>query len=67
MDELDPIRELVVQALAELEQALVDGLPARAPSAKGQEIKVGWAALRARIESATRKVEHAEVRLSEIS
>jgi|TARA_Y100001947_G_scaffold154239_1_gene158149 hypothetical protein len=53
--------------MVELEQALIDGLPARAPSAKGQEIKVGWAALRARIESATRKVEHAEVRLSEIS
>ena len=27
MDELDPIRELVVEAIAELERALDDGLP----------------------------------------
>ena len=31
MDELDPIRELVVEAIAELERALDDGLPAQAP------------------------------------
>ncbi|HIK64591.1 MAG TPA: hypothetical protein EYG02_06120 [Henriciella marina] len=41
MDELDPIRELVVEAMAELEQALVDGLPAQAPSSGEQDIKRG--------------------------
>lgn len=67
MDELDPIRELVVEAMAELEQALVDGLSAQAPRSGKQDIKLGLAALKRRIEVASRKVEEAERRLSDVS
>jgi hypothetical protein len=67
MDELDPIRELVVEAMAELEQALVDGLSAQAPRSGTQGIKLGLAALKRRIEVASRKVEEAERRLSDVS
>ncbi|WP_018147819.1 hypothetical protein [Henriciella marina] len=67
MDELDPIRELVVEAMAELERALNDGLPAQAPRSGTQEIKLGLAALKQRIEVASRKVEETERRLSDVS
>ena len=60
MDELDPIRELVVEAMAELEQALIDGLPAQAPKSGRLEIKRGLAALKDRIENAARRLEVAE-------
>ncbi|MEQ8558114.1 MAG: hypothetical protein RIB03_07320, partial [Henriciella sp.] len=63
MDKLDPIRELVVEAMAELEQALIDGLPAQAPKSGRQEIKLGLAAFKERIENALRTVEVAERRL----
>ena len=63
MDELDPIRELVVVAMAELEQALVDGLTAQAPSSGEQDIKRGLASLKTRLEAAYRKVESAERQL----
>lgn len=63
MDKLDPIRELVVEAMAELEQALIDGLPAQAPKSGRQEIKFGLAEIKERIENALRTVEVAERRL----
>lgn len=66
MDELDPIRELVVQALAELEQALVDGLPAQAPQSGGLEIELGIQALLARLESAQRKAKEAQHRMMRV-
>ncbi len=66
MDELDPIRALVVEAMAELEQALVDGLPAQAPASGKREIALSLAALRERIENAVRKIEKAESLLSAV-
>lgn len=67
MDEKDPIRELVVEAMAELERALTDGLPAQAPRSRAKDIKLGLAALKHRIEVASRKVEEAERLLSDVS
>lgn len=63
MDELDPIRELVVEAMAELEQALMDGLPAQAPRSGRREIETALKALSGRVEAAVRKIEMAEERL----
>ena len=65
MDELDPIRELVVEAIAELERALDDGLPAQAPMSGRQEITTGLAALNGRIEKAALRLEAAERLLSD--
>lgn len=65
MDELDPIRELVVEAIAELERALDDGLPAQAPMSGRQEITTGLAALNGRIEKAVLRLEAAERLLSD--
>ena len=57
MDELDPIRELVVEAMAELEDALVDGLPAQSPRSGRREIENGLSALTKRIVRAHHKIE----------
>ena len=66
MDELDPIRELVVEAIVELEQGLVDGLPAQAPGSGKREIELGLGVLKERIENAARRVSEAQRRLSDV-
>lgn len=66
MDELDPIRELVVEAMAELEQGLVDGLPAQAPMSGKRGIEIGLAALRERTKDASKKFDRAELILREV-
>lgn len=66
MDELDPIRELVVEAMAELEQALVDGLAAQAPGSVKLDIEGGMIALRTRITRACLKIDVAEMLLEKM-
>ena len=62
-----PIRELVVAAMAELEEAVVAGLPAQAPGSGKREIELGLSALRKRIGEAVRRVAKAQRRLSDVS
>lgn len=66
MNELEIVRELVVEAMVELEQALIDGQPAQAPASGKREIALSLAALRERIENAVRKIEKAESLLSAV-
>ena len=66
MEELDPIRELVVEAMAELEQALVDGLPAQAPGSGRLDIEEGMIALRTRITRACLKIDIAKMLLEKM-
>jgi len=63
MDELDPVRELVVEAMAELEQALIDGLPAQAPKSDCDDVCVGLSTFKSRIRAALRKADLAEYQL----
>jgi hypothetical protein len=67
MDEFDPIREVVVEAMTELEQALVDGLPAQAPRSSREDIAGGLIAIRARAEAALVKIERAQALLLDVS
>ena len=53
--------------MAELEEAVVAGLPAQAPGSGKREIELGLSALRKRIGEAVRRVAKAQRRLSDVS
>lgn len=60
MDHLDQTRELMVEAMACLEDALGDGLPAQAPSSDVEQVVGGIAVFRAWVDEALGFVFRAE-------
>ena len=60
MDDLDPAREHVVQAIACMEDAISEALPAQAPASGRDEIADGIAAARRKLEEALRWLARAE-------
>lgn len=60
MDNLDKAKELIVEAMGALEHALIDGLPAQAPSSDIDQVCDGLDAFKRRIEEARAFVKQTE-------
>ena len=60
MDHLDKARELMVEAMVCLEDALLDGLPAQSPRSDAGQVADGIVVFRARMDEALGFVSRAE-------
>ena len=66
MDDLDTAREHVVQAIACMEDAISEALPAQAPTSGRDEIASGVVAARRKIEEVMRWLARAESALEDV-